>query len=331
MTANELIALLGLAWSRLLLYPGGLAAFAAVWLLAAFQADLPGSHLPAASPAVVGAEVETAQNAGRPASQPWFLILGALVPPWLGLALLPLPPAPGLSRQVDIVVALALLECPRVLAIGADLRGGGPRRRAGARRLAAALNGYPPLLLATLVLAQAAGTLDVAALARVPGELAPPFAIRLHWIGVAGWLLALPSLLGIGPFRAAWLPTSPAPQKRESLRANLRARMAGAARVLAGDPLRAGLGLRALGLLLLSALPWMAALGALEEGGLRAARGAAGWLLAPPLIAALAWGYDRLTASRPARDWARLYLALDAALLLALLWAAYQALLGRLA
>src|SRR5262245_31385493 len=33
LTANELLALLGRAWPRLLIYPGGLAAFALVWLL----------------------------------------------------------------------------------------------------------------------------------------------------------------------------------------------------------------------------------------------------------------------------------------------------------
>jgi hypothetical protein len=55
-------------------------------------------------------------------------------------------------------------------------------------------------------------------------------------------------------------------------------------------------------------------------------------LPAPPLlIAALLWGYDRLTARHGARGWARGYLVFDIVLLLVLLWAAYQALQARLA
>jgi hypothetical protein len=54
-------------------------------------------------------------------------------------------------------------------------------------------------------------------------------------------------------------------------------------------------------------------------------------LAAAGSIAALLWGYDRLTRGQAARRWARAYLALDAALLLALLWAAYVALQSRLA
>jgi len=34
LTANELLALLGRAWPRLLIYPGGLAAFTLIWLIA---------------------------------------------------------------------------------------------------------------------------------------------------------------------------------------------------------------------------------------------------------------------------------------------------------
>jgi len=54
-------------------------------------------------------------------------------------------------------------------------------------------------------------------------------------------------------------------------------------------------------------------------------------LVAASLIAALLWSYDRLTRKHAARRWAQAYLALDGALLLALLWAAYLALESRLA
>ena len=37
MTANELLSLLGRAWSRLLIYPGGLTAFGIIWLFSLLQ------------------------------------------------------------------------------------------------------------------------------------------------------------------------------------------------------------------------------------------------------------------------------------------------------
>src|SRR4029079_9848130 len=82
-----------------------------------------------------------------------------------------------------------------------------------------------------------------------------------------------------------------------------------------------GLRLAWVGLVMVAALPWMAALESLP------------WLmpLPPLLLAALLWGWHWLTVGRPARRWARAYLALDIALLLALLWAAYAALRAHLA
>ena len=37
MTANELAVMLGRAWSRLLIYPGGMAAFGIIWLINMLQ------------------------------------------------------------------------------------------------------------------------------------------------------------------------------------------------------------------------------------------------------------------------------------------------------
>jgi hypothetical protein len=281
---NELLALLGRAWTRLLIFPGGLAAFAAIWALAL----------------VANREPRTQNRSSIASRSSRLSILGSLIPPWLMLALLPLPPAPGLSRQLDLIAALALLECPLLLAIADDLAAGTQAARQAGRRLAAALNGYPALLLASLALAQASGSFEIATLARVPGDLAPAYALPLHWVGAAGWALALPPMLGIGAFSA-------------------------------GAPLPLGMRLRAIGLVLLAALPWMAAFGTLEEGGLRTPRGLAAWALSPLVLGSLLWAYHRLTARHSARMWARAYLALDIVLLLALLWAAYQALQARLA
>jgi hypothetical protein len=320
-TLNELLALLGRSWSRLLIYPGGLAALAVAWLIGRLQKRA--SKIDD-SPATTG-EVSAPQRSALLTT--WHTIIGALVPPWLGLALLPLPPAPGLSRQVDLIVVLALLDAPLLLAIAGEVRAG------KTRRLAAALNGYPPLVLSVLALAQAAGSFEIAALARVPGDLAPSYARPLHWAGAAALILALPPVLGIGPFASAG--TRHASQGREprgqaAFFPQLRARWAAGLGTLVADPIPSGLRLRALGLVLLTALPVMAAFGALDEGGLRTIAGAAAWVLAPLGLAGLLWGYDRLAARHNARAWARAYAVFDAALLLALMGAAYQALRQRL-
>ena len=355
MTANELLALLGRAWSRLLIYPGGLA-FGLIWLIGTFQ----------------NREPRTKNHSGVRRGGSWFLVLSSIALPWLALALLPLPLAVALPRQIDIVVALALLEWPNLLAIRQELRAG------DMRRLAAALNSYPPLILATLALAQAGNSLELAALARAPGSLAAISTSALHWFGAVALALVLPPALGIGPFaddrrptlrRRSGQATDPSTLRHaqgepprflsvskgragdrpfdaaQGRRPTLRRRSGQAIRDEAFSPspipyppspipisvagffeagaIQIGLRLRALGLVALAALPWAGA----EGTGLALLRvvGAAA------LIAALLWGFDRLTRRQAARRWARAYLALGAALLLALLGAAYLALQIRLA
>jgi hypothetical protein len=94
------------------------------------------------------------------------LAASAVVLPWLGVALLPLPLAAPLARPVDLVVIVALLEWPRLLAITVDLHTG--ERLRGMQRLAAALNGYPPLALALILTAEGTGTLESVGLLRIP-------------------------------------------------------------------------------------------------------------------------------------------------------------------
>jgi hypothetical protein len=229
--------------------------------------------------------------------------MSAVVLPWLGLALLPLPGAAGISRQTDLITVLALLEWPLLLAIVTELR---ENDALWLRRLAAALNSYPPLILATLVLTSTGGSFDMTALARPPDADAPLSAALLHWTGATAWLLALPPALAIGAFAAG------PPDQRT---------------------LRTGLRLRAVGLVAIAALPWFPLVDSanLAPGGPSANGPAWLWLPVPPLlIVALLWGYGRLTAGHSARCWARAYLAFDAALLLVLLWAAYTALQARL-
>jgi hypothetical protein len=210
------------------------------------------------------------------------------------LALLPLPLAAGINRQTDLVVVLALLEWPRILTIALELQAdiANARIRA-AQRLATALNSYPPLILATLVLALAAGSFEIGALVRPPDELLSARMALLHWLGATTWVLALPPALEIGPF-----VVGPAEHRA----------------------LRTGLGLRMLGLVACATLPWFPLLSAPH------------WLLPLPplLVAALVWGYHQISAGQSSRRWARGYLAFDLGLLLVLFLAAFLALQARL-
>lgn len=294
MSANELLTLVGLAWPRLVLYPGGAAIGALLWMRLRRRAlDTAAEHAGGRSQSL---QVDHAA---------WLPALSCVVLPWLGLALLPLPLATALGRTTDLVMVLALLEWPRVLAIANELRDrDAARQRAGVGRLVAALNSYPPLMLATLALAQPAGSLDLAALARPPSSMQ-----ALHWAGAIGWALALPVVLGLGPFRTPTPPTAPT--------------------CLPNLLVQLGLGLRGCGLAAIALLPWLAPFGALDRD---AAYAPPTWLAilgAPLVLGALLWGYDRFSAGQSARRWAWAYLALDGALLLALLAAAYLALPGR--
>lgn len=276
MTANELLSLLGRAWWPLLVYPGGLSAFVLVGLLSF------GKKFLGDSPTDPFSEAQRHARAGGASAS-------AVAVPWLALALMPLPRAASISRPLDAMVLLALLEWPLVLAVAADARATDTARwQQAARRLTAVLNGYPSLLLALLALAWSGGSLQLGALARPPADLAPLATVVLHWFGAATLVLALPPVLGLGPF-AAGSPRDPA--------------------------LQIGLRLRLLGLVALAALPWFPLLGT------RA------WLLPlPPLvIGMLLWLWHRC-ARGAARRWAVAYNVLAAVQLLALLALALDAL-----
>jgi len=157
---SELLGALGLAWPRLLLYPGGLFALVASWLLGGWLA-----------------------RCGCRSASPGRAKLGAVVPPLVALALLPLAPARSFPYGLDLVVALVLLEWPRALGWGAQRR----------EELARA---YAPLLLAGLGLAEACGGLELTRLLRWPEPLV---AQLLLGASAALWLAALPRLLASGP------------------------------------------------------------------------------------------------------------------------------------
>jgi hypothetical protein len=301
--------MLGRAWSRLLIYPGGLAAFSIIWLV--FNIGAGRKHRRTAP--------------GHPAAPS----LSAVVMPWLGLALLPLPLATALPRQTDLIVVVTLLEWPRMLLIARELQASAPIEHAiGKRRLMAALNGFPPFILAALALAQASGSFEVAALARAPGEFASASASVLHWFGAVALVLALPPTLGIGAFRAetphVFPPRHAGYEEQDRLAVlALRALRGSVVQFFALGTLQLGLRLRDLGLVALAALPWAG-----EQAGVAPLLRMVGAIC---LIAGLLWGYDRLTVEHSARRWAWGCLIVAAALLLALLWGAYEALQSRIA
>lgn len=269
MNASELLTLLGLVWSRLLLFPGGLALLVAL--------------------IVVGKQSRRDLRCAPLFRAGGALGVSAVASPWLALALLPLAGARTLSRPLDLVVTLTLLEWPLLVA----LVDAAPQSRL--RRAAAALNSYPPLLVALLLATAHRTSFDLSALAQLPdatGALLDPqtraavslpalSAVVLHWLGALALLLAVPPWLGIGPFAA------PAP---------------------AAPLARLGLALRQISVVVLAALPLLALLPL--------------WLQPlPPLVAALAaWLLHRCTTGQKPRRWARGYafctLALVALLLL---------------
>lgn len=268
---GELLGALGLAWPRLLIYPGGLGALLLAWLVGRClrgAQGATGNRQPAGySPAggrgaadnpgsgVSAGRLSSAWRVLRPNGAPPRITLSPLIlPPLLALSLLPVPPARGFPYGLDLVTALALLEWPRWAALSADLS---PAR---ARALAPA---YARLLLAALALAEGAGSLGLSDLLRAPDDQQ-----ALRWAlliaGAAAWLLAAAELgvggrgreiggLGDGG-QGALLPVAPRPSP---------------------------LALRTLGLVWIGALPLLGGMAALAED--RVPADLAGWAL--PIVA----------------------------------------------
>lgn len=158
---GELLGALGLAWPRLLLYPGGAFALAGSWLLARWLSYCCGRPaLATRAPAVVD--------------------ILTIVPPLTALTLLPLAPARSFPYGIDLVVALGLLEWPR-------LRAPGP---APAPR--ALVRAYGALILAATGMAQASGGLGLSGLLSWPERWQEQGLLLLSaglWLGALPWLL----------------------------------------------------------------------------------------------------------------------------------------------
>lgn len=167
---GEWFGALGLAWPRLLLYPGGLSALFLAWLL----------------DRVVVPQAPRRATAGH--HPPDIVALSAVVAPLLLISLLPLPYTRPFDYTPDLPTALVLLEWPLLLQMGTT------RQAAAPAQYRALLAGYTLLLLATLVLAQISGSLRLDVLTRTFEQ--PALTTALERLAVsAGWSIALLPLL----------------------------------------------------------------------------------------------------------------------------------------
>jgi hypothetical protein len=192
---GELFGTLGLAWPRLVIYPGGLSALGLAWMLDWALAS--GKR----RQGYTGAAPVPALHAARDLDSWSFVILSAVVAPLLVISLLPLPHAVDFPYSLDLPIALALLEWPQFLLLWLTWRAEPPNASLRQRAL---LEGYALLLLAALALAQATGSLRLNDLIFVwPQEInALDGASLLGLAGSLGWGLALLPLLELGPFRS---------------------------------------------------------------------------------------------------------------------------------
>lgn len=294
MSLAELLAILSTAWTRLLLYPAGLTAFAVLWLVwrvnggpttrqtpkhddhKGTKSTKPEHRLASKIPlyALWPSDVWGALCASLSTLRALAILAIAL--PWLGLALMPLPLSAAMTRPVDVIVLLSLLEWPRLLAAAREFAEG---KHAHA---AAMLNSYPPLILALLLMHYATGSFEAQALLRAPGEAMLPVRLAF-WAGALALLFVLPAALGIGPFRAAAMQDA---------------------------ALRLGLKLRALGIAALGLCPWLTLIPEDYQ-----------WLLPVPMLlyGVLLWQFHRRTCGQAALPWARSLYLLSIVLLLGLL------------
>ncbi len=159
---GELLGALGLAWPRLLLYPGGIFALGASWLLARWLRWCTGQPPLSLPPLTLSDRIN-------------------VLPPLIVLTLLPLAPAANFPYGIDLVVAVSLLEWPQLCATNQPP----PERGALVRR-------YGLLILAGLGMLEGAGSMTLSDLVMWPTA----WPARVLLLGGAGlWLAALPRLL----------------------------------------------------------------------------------------------------------------------------------------
>jgi hypothetical protein len=187
---NELLGALGLAWPRLLIYPGGLVALLCAWLLDRLVQDRgqvaeSGERRAESAKRFSASARQKTQTAERfsatgrePSAVGSQLTAFDLLPPLILLSLLPLPPARGFPYGLDLPTALLLADWPRwrILAASGQL---------APAHLRSLLPGYALLLCGAGTMSSALDSLELSALTRWPATL--PMQIVVC-IGALLWL-----------------------------------------------------------------------------------------------------------------------------------------------
>ncbi len=208
---GEWLGTLGLAWPRLLLYPGGLSALGVAWVLD-FLLVSSADRSVSASPRVHEGATASSPVDGAARGGAWCILdLSAVVAPLLIISLLPLPQSGYFAYTPDLLVALVLLEWPSLcwygprcmpVLFGSAMAGaassvslpwtGGQGEMLEGQRWRC--EAYVLLVLSLLAVAQTQGSLRLEALT-VTSASATLAHQALRWLGMAGWSVALLALL----------------------------------------------------------------------------------------------------------------------------------------
>ncbi len=170
---TEWLGALGLAWPRLLIYPGGVFALLFAWLL----------------DRSLGRQAASSTPHGHP--YPILIDISAVVLPLILISLLPLPLSGFFGYTPDLITALVLIEWPLCLV--------GSRGQTHEGALSGISrdfwHAYLRLILSILVLVQINGSFRLDTLTNTIDPL--DMATYLVWlVGMLGWWAALVPLVG---------------------------------------------------------------------------------------------------------------------------------------
>ncbi len=183
---NELLAIVGMSWRPVLLFPG---------LLTCLLLTFGSSFLWKRPPVTDASRTKDARGrwAGRDDARLDHASVTHVACMTLMLAFLPVPGS-GWRYGLDVVVALALVEVPHWYRLRRRLGSADAMMRgAAAAEVGTLLNSYLLLVLAVAAVAQANSTL---VLAELRGG-----TMVLWWAGIVVWGVALPPLLTLGSWR----------------------------------------------------------------------------------------------------------------------------------
>ncbi|WP_322820854.1 hypothetical protein [Chloroflexus sp.] len=157
---SDLLGVLGQAWPRLLLYPGGLSAVLAVVMFARLR----------------GVTITRDDH---------ITTLIDVLPPLCVLTLLPLAPAASFAYGLDLATTLLLLMWPVMRQVAQERRD--PRD---------VINQYLPIIMAAMVFASITNTLSLSGLLRWPAEPLPQIG---YGLGIVAWFVGSSQIMSTRP------------------------------------------------------------------------------------------------------------------------------------